>query len=308
MTSFVLRARYVFPVAGRPIPDGAVGIEGERIVSVGPAAAEDRNVVDLGNAAILPGLVNAHAHLDFSDLVAPLGRRGIPLADWIRCVMEFRRRPEHVGSRAVAMGLDESLRAGVTALGDIVQPDWSPDDAAGRPIHLVAFRELIATTAQRAAELVNFSGSHALRGNPPDPTLRVESDDAERRQPDVPTRSVGTRKTRSVGTRKIRSVGTRGLLQEAICLHAPYSVHVALLSAVVEFSREREFPVAMHLAESREGIGTFTARRRAAAVAAQGIGGMGRDGHSTRNTAARLFAPLGFRPSRAGDSRQLFGR
>ncbi len=81
-------ARYVFPVAGRPIPDGCVTLDGERIVAVGRRAGEGE-VRDLGNVAILPGLVNAHAHLDFSDLTVPLGERGIGFVDWIRRVMDY---------------------------------------------------------------------------------------------------------------------------------------------------------------------------------------------------------------------------
>ena len=65
----LLKARYVFPVAGRPIPDGSVTIDGQRIVAVGQQCGEGE-VRDLGNVAILPGLVNAHTHLDFSDLAS----------------------------------------------------------------------------------------------------------------------------------------------------------------------------------------------------------------------------------------------
>ena len=65
-----LRARYVFSAVGDPIADGAVTIEDDRIVSVDRCCGGGE-ISDLGNAAILPGLVNAHVHLDFSDLTAP---------------------------------------------------------------------------------------------------------------------------------------------------------------------------------------------------------------------------------------------
>ena len=51
----LLKARYVFPVTGPPIADGTVAIEGDRIVAVDQARPAE--VVDLGNAAILPGFV-----------------------------------------------------------------------------------------------------------------------------------------------------------------------------------------------------------------------------------------------------------
>src|SRR5262245_22676047 len=62
---WTLTARWVFPVDGPPMERGTVTIAGEHIAAVEPhgVRAADR---DLGNAAILPGLVNAHTHLDLS--------------------------------------------------------------------------------------------------------------------------------------------------------------------------------------------------------------------------------------------------
>src|SRR3990172_3500832 len=86
-----LRARYVFPVSGPPIADGTVTIAGRRIVAVGRGGSRDSSR-DLGNVAILPGLVNAHTHLEFSHLTRPLGSPGMALPAWIRQVIEHRRR------------------------------------------------------------------------------------------------------------------------------------------------------------------------------------------------------------------------
>jgi len=85
-----LKARYVFPVTSPPVPDGVVTIQDGRIVTV-VGADSDAVVTDLGNAAVVPGLVNAHAHLEFSDLDRPLGEPGIALPDWIRQVLHHRR-------------------------------------------------------------------------------------------------------------------------------------------------------------------------------------------------------------------------
>jgi aminodeoxyfutalosine deaminase len=152
-----LRARYVFPVTGDPAPDGFVCLEGERIVACGaggtPAPRETR---DLGNVAILPGLVNAHAHLDFSDLTEPLGHRGIHLVDWLRLVRESRRRPPS-DCHPTTLGLDESLRNGVTAIADIVQPHQPP---AASPVEVTALMELIAPTADRVAGTLELAKSY----------------------------------------------------------------------------------------------------------------------------------------------------
>ena len=53
-----IRARYVLPVESPPIVDGVVILDGDRIVEV-TAGAAPPGTIDLGNAAILPGLVNA---------------------------------------------------------------------------------------------------------------------------------------------------------------------------------------------------------------------------------------------------------
>ena len=172
----VLKGRFVFPVAGQPIPGGAVTVQGTKIVAVGPATAVPEKgdsphlperpegcfaqmgtvpfflppeVRDLGNVAILPGLVNAHVHLDFSDLAAPLGEARIGLAAWIRQVMDYRRRWPGDGPRSVVLGLAESIRYGVTTLGEIAQPDWLIEAAAAATLNLTVFQELIAPTAER---------------------------------------------------------------------------------------------------------------------------------------------------------------
>jgi cytosine/adenosine deaminase-related metal-dependent hydrolase len=270
--TLVLRARYVFPVTGEPIPDGFVAVEGGRIVEVGrcgagvpPAHGSETKTgagkmpalhKDLGNAAILPGLVNAHAHLDFSGLGAPLGRRGIGLSDWIRLAMDYRRRAADCSPASVAAGLDECLRCGVTTLGDIVQPDANVvrtrrvRTTAG--LNVVAFLELIAPTADRVAAALELAKSHL----------------------DV------------VRTRRVRDVDVAGLGP-----HAPYSVHPELLDAVVELSATQAVPVTMHLAESREELewlreGTGPLRTLLDELGAANGRGLTAPGNSRRLTAA----------------------
>ena len=65
-----LRARWVFPVSEPPLKDATVTIADGRIVAVGTEST-DAPVEDLGDVALIPGLVNAHTHLEFSDLDLP---------------------------------------------------------------------------------------------------------------------------------------------------------------------------------------------------------------------------------------------
>ena len=63
----VLSARWLFPVAGPPLEHGTITLQHGRIVAVLPHGERTADI-DLGNAALLPGLVNAHTHLDLTGM------------------------------------------------------------------------------------------------------------------------------------------------------------------------------------------------------------------------------------------------
>src|SRR5436305_14662278 len=86
----IIRARAVVTMDGAPIENGAVAVSGNRIIDVGKfpeisARHSGHTLVDLGEQALLPGLINAHCHLDYTCL-----RDQIPptksFADWIRAI------------------------------------------------------------------------------------------------------------------------------------------------------------------------------------------------------------------------------
>ena len=80
------RAAWVHPVSAPAIADGAVIVEGDRIVWVGPASQApglpQARVVELGDVALTPGLVNAHTHLDLTVMRGLFD--GTAFFDWIR--------------------------------------------------------------------------------------------------------------------------------------------------------------------------------------------------------------------------------
>ena len=131
-----LQARFVFPIDQPPIEHGVVTFDGERIVSVGPTAVHGP-VTDLGPVALLPGLVNAHTHLEFSYLQKPLGRPGMPLHEWIRLVIAQRGRGDQLIEANLRRGWLEGIAAGVTTVGDIVTT------AATLPVDVIHFHEVI---------------------------------------------------------------------------------------------------------------------------------------------------------------------
>ena len=106
----------MLPVSRPPIPDGAVAIEDGQIHAVGPAAelGEGRRFAD---AAIIPGFVNAHSHLEYA-LYAGFGD-GLPFGDWIGLHVERKSRIDLEDMEDIArLGAFECLRSGITAVGD----------------------------------------------------------------------------------------------------------------------------------------------------------------------------------------------
>ena len=146
-SKFALQARWVFPVEAPPIAGGVVTIEEERIVAVGTQADAGVAVQDLGDVVLLPGFVNAHTHLEFSDQAEPLGRPGMPLPEWIRLVIANRKQQSD-GALAFSIGCQESLQSGVTSIGEIATSPCHDDGLDGLP-ELVAFQEVIGFSTAR---------------------------------------------------------------------------------------------------------------------------------------------------------------
>jgi cytosine/adenosine deaminase-related metal-dependent hydrolase len=147
---------------GPPIRGGTVRIRGGRVVTVaaGAIAARERapRLIDLPDAVVMPGLVNAHTHLEFSDVQAPLDAAG-GLPAWIGRVIALRRgRAPGAAAAALDRGLRESAAHGVTAIGEIATGVPAGGYPAGGP-RLRVFREALAL----APESVAAVGRHALR-------------------------------------------------------------------------------------------------------------------------------------------------
>ncbi|MFM9059433.1 MAG: amidohydrolase family protein [Planctomycetaceae bacterium] len=210
MRSFTVRARHVLPIAGPPLLGGWLRVQRGRIVAVG-RRAPPAGCRDVGDCILLPGLVNAHAHLEFSGLDRPLDAAG-GLPAWIARVVAWRRaREASPGAAAavraaIAAGLAESAAAGVTAIGDIAT-SVAAHVAVGPGPRLRVFREglgLVPATVETA--------------------------------------------TRTVA-RDLDTLARAGI-DAGISPHAPYTVAAPLGRRLLATARDRDLPVAMHLAES----------------------------------------------------------
>jgi len=112
-----ISADWVIPVSGPPIADGAVEIdEGGRISRVGPAAELGRGERFEG-CAIVPGLVNAHSHLEYASY-GGFGD-GLSFGPWVSVHVQRKDRLDLDEMTDIARaGAAECLRSGVTTVGD----------------------------------------------------------------------------------------------------------------------------------------------------------------------------------------------
>lgn len=137
------RARWVFPGDGPPLERGVIEIEAGRITAVHDRA--DCAAHDLGDVAIVPGLVNAHTHLEFSDLTQPIAPAK-PFTDWIRALVA-NRRSRDASTSAVAAGKREAERTGTTLLGEIASPGWDAAEFFPPNARVVVFQEILGLAA-----------------------------------------------------------------------------------------------------------------------------------------------------------------
>lgn len=146
-SGLILRARVVLPVFRQPIDNGAVFVSGQRIVSVGPFAdlipPAGTPIVDLGDSVLLPGLVNAHCHLDFTDLGGSLAR-GSSFTDWIRRIVKAKAGwSESDYARSWTRGAEMLLASGVTSVADIESvPALLPGVWNETPLRIWSFLEM----------------------------------------------------------------------------------------------------------------------------------------------------------------------
>ncbi|MCI0432221.1 MAG: amidohydrolase family protein [Gemmatimonadetes bacterium] len=232
-------ADWVLPIAAPPIRDGAVlvGADG-RIEAVGPAAhvpfPDGAIVHEFGEAALLPGLVNAHAH---PELTALRGRlEDLPFHDWIATLLEIRR--------GAALTLDD----------DRVAARWHCVESLAAGITTIA-----ATEASGAAfDVLRESGQRGIVYH------EVFGPD-----PDHATSALAELRTRVDARRALET----DLVRAGVSPHAPFTVSDDLFRRVAAWARAERLPMAVHAAESEAerklvtmGEGPFGERLRARGI------------------------------------------
>ena len=217
----ILSADHVLPISSPPIENGAVAIDGVMIAAVGtreeisalfPQATHE----DFGEAAILPGFVNCHSHLEITAMRGFLDSVEHDFRSWLLKLNTTRNEKlaeKDIEISALA-GAIEGARAGVTCFGDVGRYGKAGLEA----LKAVGLRGVLFQETE-------FS-----------PDNKTAADDFERLK-------VKFLATREEGTK---------LVEVGLSPHSPYTVSSSLFERIAEFAIAENVKLSIHAAESIE--------------------------------------------------------
>ncbi len=236
----IYSARWLLPIASPMIEDGALVIDGSTIVAVGPrgeivSAFPNSPIEDFGQAAILPGLINVHSHLELTVMRGFLEREESEFFAWLRKLTSARlamTREDLIVS--ATCGALEAVRSGVTSIGDSSSSGAQTMQALRRVgLRGIVYQESFGPDPQRAAE--NVAQLCDQIGG----MQQYEND----------------------------------LVRVGVSPHAPYTVSATQLEIISRLAIDESLPLMMHAAESQaekllllEGRGAFAVGLRKRAI------------------------------------------
>jgi 5-methylthioadenosine/S-adenosylhomocysteine deaminase len=215
--TMLLTARYVLPISAPHIEDGAVLVQGDTIVDVGlaadlRAAHPDEEVREWGQAALMPGFVDLHTHLEYSAFRGLVD--DLPYTDWKMQVLKKEAGfSDSDWADSATLGALEALSSGITTIADISNTGASLRAALAAGFRGVVYRE-VATMVKSEVPGVLAEGLE------------------------------------QVG--EWQESAKDSLFRVGIAPHAPYSCHPELYRGVADAAIAQQLPVATHLAGSRD--------------------------------------------------------
>ncbi|MGH9928889.1 MAG: amidohydrolase family protein [Pyrinomonadaceae bacterium] len=225
-------ARWVLPISSPAIGAGAIAVAGQQIVSVGSRAAlvpqfPEATIRDFGESAIIPGLVNAHSHLEITAMRGFLENEESDFFAWLTKLTRARleRMTTDDLNVSAAWGACEAARAGVTCFAD---------------------------ASDSALQSMNALREVGLRG--------IVFQESFGPAPQLSNENFEKLKTKISALRERETA----LVNCGVSPHAPYTVCAPQLELIARFALDEKLPLMMHAAETemevsllREGTGPF---------------------------------------------------
>ena len=167
----LLRARFVCPVSAPLIEDGFVHVVNGRVAGIGEwSKCPDRvGVEDLGGVILLPGFVNPHGHLDYTDFAGAIPSPD-SFAKWLRAMVALKATvADPVHCKSWLRGARQAVCHGVTTLGNIeTRRNLLVKLWASTPLRMVSFMEIILLKAESdAAQVVGELKEWLALNSPP---------------------------------------------------------------------------------------------------------------------------------------------
>ncbi|MDO8644197.1 MAG: amidohydrolase family protein, partial [bacterium] len=147
----LLKAPWICPVTSEPISHGAVRVAGDLIEEIGSAQEilprKGEEVVDFPNTVLFPGLVNCHAHLEFSRGPKKSGS----FTDWVRQMIAFQEKvTTEEYERNIQRATKDLLASGTTTAACHVGPFIPHHFFNHLPFRTIAFVEVVGRTEERS--------------------------------------------------------------------------------------------------------------------------------------------------------------
>lgn len=216
----ILRANWVLPISRDPLPDGEVVVENGQIVEVRPRSTlVGDEVLDFGDAILMPGLINGHTHIEYTALRGLNDR--VPFFEWIRALVQLKARcPAELWLPSALLGAAELITSGVTFVSDNTDSGVSAEALARAGLRGRVYQEVFGIEAE-----------------PDDATI---------------IRELGTKLDTLRQTLARYEASER--ITVGIAPHAIYTVRDSLMRALRQYAREERLPLSIHAAESSEEV------------------------------------------------------